>query len=451
MNQYVEFIDANKIMYNVLNIALIKNNKIKTDILDYTIELHSNQKLNICSKNYIKILSKFISINDNIVKSKALILIKEIFENLGEEIWQYMELSEKDKEYLENNIYVEDDDEEEVEIQGDFSPKGTEENNTSEINNDNEKSNTSNIDKNDTGKTNINTEQTNKRNSISNYSSIIEGKITKEELLDTLNNLLSNDQNEKVNTIIIIHEILCTNYNENKEIAISNINEIINIFNKACHELFIVKDIKTIQVKYAKYLATVLCKMASNKELLSNLKYQTILELSKELLNFLLIKDLDKIGENQEGNIIFKSLNSTMLRVLENCDITLVIVALLELLKEYQIREEKNIITLIIKCLLKTSHGLNEKNENLQTDKILYQIYLLLKYYQKQSNDLNNIQNSVDSLIIKTIRNIIGDIVKVKKNKIVDEYSEFILKNQINDDTYIIKWINGSIGNLKEK
>ena len=48
---------------------------------------------------------------------------------------------------------------------------------------------------------------------------------------------------------------------------------------------------------------------------------------------YLLINGLDKIGENQEGNIIFKSINSTMLRVLDNCNTTLVIKVLLELLK----------------------------------------------------------------------------------------------------------------------
>ena len=462
MNQYVEFIDANKIMLNVLSIALTKNNKIKTDILDYTIDLHMNQKLNICNKNYAKIICKFIAVNDNIVKSKALILIKEMFNNMGDKIWGYMELSEKDKEYLENNIFIEDDDdEEEVEVHGDISPKNIEGNsrdnnlNTENINNKND-----NTDKN-LNKVYLNTDN-NERNSTLNYKTlninnnsesklkIIEGKISQQDLIETINSLLSEDQTEKVNTIIILHEILCTNYNENKDIAIANINEIVNIFNKECHQLFIVKDIKTIPVKYAKYLSTVLCKMASNKELLSKLKYQTLFELSKELLNFLLIKDLDKIGDNQEGNIIFKSLNSTMLRVLENCETSLVIAALLEILKEYQIREDKNLITLAIKCLLKTSHSLNKEKENMKTDKIFYQIYLMLKYYQKQSPDLNGLKNPVDLMIIKTIKNIISDIVKVKKSKILDEYNEFILKNQINDDTFIIKWVNGAIANLKE-
>ena len=73
----------------------------------------------------------------------------------------------------------------------------------------------------------------------------------------------------------------------------------------------------------------VLCKFASNEEYISNLSYEILLDLSRELL----INGLDKIRENKEGNIIFKSINSTMLRVLDNCNTTLVIKVLLELLK----------------------------------------------------------------------------------------------------------------------
>ena len=54
-----------------------------------------------------------------------------------------------------------------------------------------------------------------------------------------------------------------------------------------------------------------------------------MLDLSQELLKYLLINGLDKIGENQEGNIIFKSINNTILRVLENFKTTLVYTGLI--------------------------------------------------------------------------------------------------------------------------
>ena len=65
-----------------------------------------------------------------------------------------------------------------------------------------------------------------------------------------------------------------------------------------------------------------------------NLSFNTLYSLISEFLKYLLISNLDKIGENQEGSIIFKSLNSAMLRILENCDTTSVILILLEIITQ---------------------------------------------------------------------------------------------------------------------
>ena len=61
--QFIELSDINKIMLVILNNSLGKNNKIKTDILDLVNELFSRKKLNISSKNYVKILGKYINID----------------------------------------------------------------------------------------------------------------------------------------------------------------------------------------------------------------------------------------------------------------------------------------------------------------------------------------------------------------------------------------------------
>ena len=63
--------DTNKIMVTVINVALNKNNKIKTDILDFIIDLIINQKLNISTKTYAKLLCKFLPIYDNVIRTKT--------------------------------------------------------------------------------------------------------------------------------------------------------------------------------------------------------------------------------------------------------------------------------------------------------------------------------------------------------------------------------------------
>ena len=203
------------------------------------------------------------------------------------------------------------------------------------------------------------------------------------------------------------------------------------------------KDLNSIPIKFAKYLSIVFCKLAANKELISHLSYNVLLDLSRELLRYLLINGLDRIGDQQEGNIIFKSINSTMLRILENCDITCVITALLELIKEFQEKEDKNLVNLAIKCLLKTTHNLSENIDKVDISKILLQIHLLLLSLQKNNKDLNK-KTQTNVLIINTVKSIVGDFVKLKKEKVLEEYSKSVKNHQINDK-FLLKWIKAAL------
>ena len=435
LNQYIELMDTNKIMVTVINVALNKNNKIKTDILDFIIDLTTNQKLNISTKTYAKLLCKFLPIYDNVIRTKTVTLFQEIYSNVKNELWNMIEISEKDKEFLEENLCLDNDEEEEEE--GDEEQNNKEEKGNNIIdnkNNDNEQNNITNINNNggNENANNINNAQDN--NIFPNQN----GPLTKEQLIESLGNLLLEDNNEKLNTIIIIHEIVCGKFEQNKDVLISNVDKIITTFKTVSHELFFVKDLKTIPIKFAKYLAIVLCKLASNKELISNLSYDVLLDLSRELLNYLLINGLDKIGDNQEGNIIFKSINSTMLRVLENCDTTFVIKALLELIKEFQDKDDKNLISLAVKCLLKTTHNLSDNINTIKIDEILLQIHLLLLSLQKDNPDAKKKHNI--NLINNTVQSIVGDFVKLKKEKILEDYSKSV-KNHPMNDKYLLKWI----------
>ena len=50
----------------------------------------------------------------------------------------------------------------------------------------------------------------------------------------------------------------------------------------------------------------------------------------------LLTTNLEKIGENKEGELILKNLNSSMLRMMENCNPTYIFCTLFALLKKYK-------------------------------------------------------------------------------------------------------------------
>ena len=443
LNKYIEYMDTNKIMSTVINIALNKNNKIKTDILELTIDLVSQEKLNISNKVYAKLFCRFLPIYDNIIKAKTLSLFQEIYSNIGEELWNMIEISEKDKEFLEENLCDEDNEDEEREGEEEEDDEEGKDESNNQISNEVENNNE--INSNTSEKNISNIEENKKGNKNTEKMKILGGKngpLTKDDLDIILDNLLIDDQNEKLNTIIILHENICGKYDQNKEILIPNIDKIITTFKVVSHKIFYMKDLKSIPIKLAKYLAIVFCKLASNKELISHLSYDILLDICRELMRYLLIKDLDHIGEQQEGNIIFKSINSTMLRILENCDTTFVISAFLELIKEFLDKDDKNMVNLAIKCLLKSTHNLEQNINSINISKILLQIHLLLLSLQKNNKDIKKSQTN--ALIMDTVKNIVGHFVKLKKEKILEEYSKSVKNHQFNDK-YLLKWIKAAL------
>ena len=104
LNKYIEFLEANKIMETVINIALNKNNKIKADILDLIIDLVSKKKLNINAKIYAKLLCKFLPFYENSIRKNILSLFQEIYINIGEELWNIIEISDDSYEFLKTNL-----------------------------------------------------------------------------------------------------------------------------------------------------------------------------------------------------------------------------------------------------------------------------------------------------------------------------------------------------------
>ena len=679
INQYMELFDINKSGLVILNYALNKNNKMKSNVLDMIIELYLNKKINIKSKYYVKILSKYLLVNDNIVKSKCINIFREIQEILKDELWNMKEIGEKERTILENNLlnneenededndnnnqeeeennenddenYNEEENEEENMDEENREEEGYDENennfnseegennynnyeeedNNMNNNNDNYNSNynsdndnnyannnynnkeyeendynnevmsdnnyddydnekyyednkqkpnnyyvktdnkmeekrkienynqkkqifyknndiiskihkiqntknmlqseNAGIKKEDSSKNNdnkfvpkkiivkqkksggiknpksinVNTSNNNKINNknlnlnsnninnnyinnniINNYynnnnsipnndlslslynnmnvnnnqnnNNIINNNISSnstitsdKELLEIMNNLFSEDEAEKMNTIIIIHEILCSKYQQNKFILIPNIDNIIKIIIQITHELFEYVDnlnSKIIPLKFAKYLVTILCKLTSNKELIIHISYKVLYDLCYELLNYLLINGLDKIGTNHEGNIIFKSLNSAMLRVIENCDTTSVILALLEIIKQNKNNSNSNLLcNLAIKCLLKTTQNIQGIINNIQLDKILLQMHLLTFNLDKLSSNNLEQNSQSDIMIIRYIKNFIIDIVKIKKTDIMEDYNKSIGNNQYKDK-YIYNWIRSTLDSI---
>ena len=269
LNKYIEFMDTNKIMVTVINVALTKNNKIKTDILDLTIDLVNQDKLNISTKVYAKLLCKFLPYYENV-------LFQEIYSNIGDELWSIIEISEKDKEFLEENLCADDDDEEEEYEEREGEEEEDDEEGKDEIKNEieNDTNKNENNEDNKTENTIDNNNKDNKKvNKDSDKLKIFgnkNGTLTKEDLDTILDNLMIDDPTEKLNTIIIIHENICGKFDQNKEVLIPNVDKIITTFKTVSHKLFFIKDLNTIPI--IKYYPNKICKIFINSFLQIGLK-----------------------------------------------------------------------------------------------------------------------------------------------------------------------------------
>ena len=448
LDEYIELNEKNKTMITVLNIALSKNSKIKTDILDFTIELYKNKNLNIMSKQYVKIFGKYICSNDNVVKAKVLLLFKQQFSVIGNELFDLLDfLTDKDKKYLENNLYADndddfDDEEEEIEI-GSQHSLGMNLSDDEE-NEEDEKENQNN-DENYHNNKSINSIN----NSKENNTNIVNGAAdSNNDILSLISNLLSKNHTDRVKTIVIIHDIITQQYEEKKQMLIKNIDNIICIFIKVTHELFIETDIHKIQIRFAKYLSIVLLKIATIEELISKISFNVLYKLTIELLSYLLIKDFDKIGENKEDCVIFKSVNSTILRIIDNCNKNCVILVFLEILKKYQRDEDKKIVSVAVKCLLKCTGKLEDIINILDIGKILIELNVILYRYEKLYPELKN-QYQADAYIIKFIKNFVCNITKYKKDNIIEIYNDSVKKSEM-EDKLIIYWIKGTLDIFKK-
>ena len=78
IKDYIENIGPNKITLFMINYSLtIENFQIKSDVLEIVNDLYLNKKIDIINKEYIKPLSKFITIKENNIQ--VISLLKEIF------------------------------------------------------------------------------------------------------------------------------------------------------------------------------------------------------------------------------------------------------------------------------------------------------------------------------------------------------------------------------------
>lgn len=152
------------------------------------------------------------------------------------------------------------------------------------------------------------------------------------------------------------------------------------------------------------------------------------------MLNRLLAEDEGKNAENNENETIVKTLNSTMLRILENANPNDIFSVLFDLLIKYRrLYSYAKILGLIIKCILKHTKCLEQMLPNVQPERILLKSHLYLIEFATSGNAPS------DDIGIKTIKTVLNELVKIYKEKIWEFYS--VVQNHPTPDTYMNRWI----------
>jgi len=168
--------------------------------------------------------------------------------------------------------------------------------------------------------------------------------------------------------------------------------------------------VNDIPLRFTKYFITIVNKTCASKEIMREVSESNVFQIAEQLLTRLLIQNLDKIGANKEGELILKNLNSSMLRMLENCNHTYIFVMLFTLLKNYKDDSSMpKLPGLIIKCILKLSKIMDKLIDKLDLSKFLVAIheYLVVVDHDK------NTQSQNDVLGIRIVKTLVNEVVKL--------------------------------------
>lgn len=167
---------------------------------------------------------------------------------------------------------------------------------------------------------------------------------------------------------------------------------------------------------------------------MSVVREQELYELGEQLLTRLLIDNLDKLGDEKEGDFILKNLNGSMLRCLENCNKTSIFCVLFNLLRRYKDNAaQPKLPGLIIKCLLKLSKILEKVISELEIERVLLVIHLYLisiDHERKTSND---------DMGIRIVKTLVHEMVKIKAHSILEAYK--VVENHEAEDKHLHRWI----------
>lgn len=251
------------------------------------------------------------------------------------------------------------------------------------------------------------------------------------ELDKHIETLRNGDMSSRVDALVSINDLVLNSLEIHKDELQRKANNLSDALTKVIIITF-EKPIQEIPLRFAKYFLNVVHKVCCTKIIMKELNETSLFALVEQVLIRLLIEELEKLGEKGEGEAMLKTLNGTMLRMLEHCKPTLIIVVLIRLLTKYKTGTSLQKMTgLIIRCLLKLAKIMPSLIRQIEIGKILIAMHEYLVGSKLSSSE------DVGSKIIKTI---LTEIVKLQGPAVWEAYED-IRKHSV-PDVHIERWIN---------
>ena len=169
-------------------------------------------------------------------------------------------------------------------------------------------------------------------------------------------------------------------------------------------------------------------KLCSIRSLVKSTSECYLRDFCEEVLVRLLAEDEEKEEADEirqlnrvENDMLVKTLNSTMLRVLENADPNDMFGILFDLLiKHRRVNNYSKILGLIIKCVLKLTKALEQLVSVIKPEKILLKSHFYLLEFGLDPSKFG------EDIGIKTIKTILNELAKIYREKIWEFYNNSV-------------------------
>jgi hypothetical protein len=462
--------NPSKVANHIVNtLESTKNLKTKLECLGILRELSEVfGSIKICSPKCIKIVVKLIGAGDKGIKSEAVEVLAEVYKSRGESIWTIINrIPEKHKEILcERFGMVVLEETEQAYSNEDYSnsiasdnavqkkvlAENTNRGNAGKLNDMRsslhvEKNKVSAMSEkavesmenkfNATGRINFKSEDTSGMTERVDKKPIDCSGMEFESIESVMEVLKTGEISKRVDALMCLNEKIISGASKDKELLVNSCDSLFRTFAIVLKDTFD-KQVSEIPIRFSKYFMTVISKICADKSITKKLTIGPYLAFAEQLLTKLLYDGLEKLGESNEGEYLIKTFNSTMLRLLENCDPTNSFSILIMLFKTHKNEPEMvgnikmgKLPNLIVKCILKLTKVMDSFILFLDIPSLIICIH---------ENLLTEVKRTVNGDIgIRMAKTIINELVKAKGEKIWESYK--MAEVHIKDDDHIKRWI----------